>query len=69
MKRKLLNILLALFLCAICIFSLTGCGEEKTNSEEQTANAENSNNELLLNPELEGTYSFASKKIVMEIIA
>ena len=62
MKRKVLNILLALFLCAICIFSLTGCGEEKTNSEEQTANAENSNNELLLNPELEGTYSFASKK-------
>ena len=50
MKRKLLNILLALFLCAICIFSLTGCREEKTNSEEQTANAENSNNELLLNP-------------------
>lgn len=62
MKRKVLNILLALFLCAICIFSLTGCGEEKTNSEEQTANAENSNNESLLNPELEGTYSFASKK-------
>lgn len=62
MKRKILNILLALFLCFICIFILTGCGEEKTNNEVTTVNDTENSGGVSLNPELEGVCAFASKK-------
>ena len=62
MKRKILSILLALFLCFICIFTLTGCGEEKTNNDIATVNDTENSGGVSLNPELEGVCAFASKK-------